>query len=178
MPVLPFHGKTPKIGAGSFIAPDAWIIGDVEVGEHVTILFGAVLRGDLLPIRVGDGSNIQEHSMLHTTHGVSPCIVGRNVTIGHRAIVHGCRVDDDSLVGMGATILDGAVIEREAALGAHSLLLMNIVVPAGHLFAGVPASDRKILTDTMKKGILEGAEIYRDLGTEYRKSLPPTAARS
>ncbi|MCB0361037.1 MAG: gamma carbonic anhydrase family protein, partial [Bdellovibrionales bacterium] len=102
--IQPLDDRHPVIGREVFVAPTATVVGDVELGDHVTVFFGAVLRGDILPIRVGKRTNIQEHALLHTSHGRTPTILGEGVTIGHGAIVHGCTVADCSLIGMGSTI--------------------------------------------------------------------------
>ena len=122
MAVISFADKTPQIAAPHFIAPDAWVIGDVTIAGLVSIFFHAVLRGDIEPISVGEGSNIQEHAMLHTSRGLGPCTVGKNVTIGHRAIIHGCTIEDSCIIGMGSVILDGAVIGKNSIVGAQALV--------------------------------------------------------
>src|SRR5690606_24995534 len=118
--ILTLDGKKPEIGRNCFIAPDAWTIGDVVLGDEVTIMFGAVLRGDILPIRIRSRTNIQEHSLLHTGNGRTPTILGEEVTVGHRASIHGAKVGNRCLIGMGSIILDEAVIEDECVIGAGS----------------------------------------------------------
>ncbi|RIL10454.1 MAG: gamma carbonic anhydrase family protein, partial [Proteobacteria bacterium] len=107
MPVIAYQENKPQIGPECFIAPDAWVIGKAEIGDHVSIFFGAVIRGDIQAIKIGSGSNLQEHVMLHTSHGLQDCIVGEDVTVGHRAIIHGCTVRSSCIIGMGSVILDG-----------------------------------------------------------------------
>ncbi|MBN8550726.1 MAG: gamma carbonic anhydrase family protein, partial [Deltaproteobacteria bacterium] len=104
MPILPFKSHHPKLGEGTFLAPDAWVIGQVSIGKNVSIFFSSVLRGDIQKISVGPGTNIQEHSLLHTSSGLGDCTVGENVTVGHRAILHGCTVGNNCIIGMGSTI--------------------------------------------------------------------------
>lgn len=128
----------PKIAATAWIAPTATVRGDVTLGEHVSVWFSAVLRGDEAPIAVGDNSNVQDGAVLHVSAGF-PCIVGRNVTIGHGAVVHGCRVDEGALIGIGATVLDGAHVQAGALVAAATLVPPGMVVPAGTLAMGVPA---------------------------------------
>ena len=175
MAVIPFCGVTPKIHESVFLAPDAWVTGDVSIGENVSIFFGAVLRGDILPITVGAGSNLQEQSMLHTSHGLTPCIVGRDVTVGHHAIIHGATVSDRCIIGMGAVILDGAEIGCNCIIGAQSLVPMNMKVPECSLALGVPAKVVRKLTAEEIQSIAQSAASYRKTGGEYRRTLAAPA---
>lgn len=174
MPVIPFQDKHPQIGNNVFIAPDAWVIGDVTLADNVTILFGAVLRGDILPIVVGEGSNIQDHSMLHTSHGQSPCTVGVSVTVGHRAILHGCTVSDGCLIGMGATILDNATVGTNAIVGAQSLVPVGMEIPESTLALGVPAKVRREVTEEDRKIVALGVASYREVGRLYQEYFGST----
>lgn len=167
MPVIPFEAKTPILGANVFIAPDAWAIGNVAIGENASIFFGSVLRGDINRISVGAGTNIQEHSVLHTSTGLADCIVGANVTVGHRAILHGCTVRDTCIIGMGSTILDGALVEEHCVIGANSLVTMNTKIEAGSLAVGAPARVVRRLTSEEIRGIEESAAHYRSLAKNY-----------
>ena len=171
MPVLPFDGVEPKVAPDAWIAPDSWIIGQVDLGSQCSSFFGTVVRGDILPVRVGDGTNLQEHALLHTSTGLSAVIVGKNVTVGHHAILHGCTVQDNCIIGMGSTILDGAVIEENCVIGANSLVSMNTRIPAGHLAFGSPARPVRKLTPKEIEGIRESARHYRELGEKYRASF-------
>jgi carbonic anhydrase/acetyltransferase-like protein (isoleucine patch superfamily) len=171
MPVIPFKGKTPVIGPGTWIAPDAWIIGDVEIGENVSIFFGAVLRGDILPIKVGAGTNIQEGAVLHTSTNLSPTLVGANVTIGHRALIHGCQVQDGCIIGMGSTILDGANIGERSIVGANSLVTMNSIIQPKSLALGAPAKVVRSLTAEELLGLARSAKDYQVLGAGYKAIL-------
>lgn len=168
MPTLQLKDLCPRAPESCFIAPDAWVIGDVALGEHVSVFFGAVLRGDILPIKVGQGSNVQEHAVLHTSHGLSPCLVGSEVTVGHRAILHGCTVGDRCIVGMGATVLDGAEIGAECLIGAQSLVPMNLKAPPRSMIRGVPARVVRSLTDDEVASLQFSAERYIEAGQEYR----------
>ncbi|RMG39596.1 MAG: gamma carbonic anhydrase family protein [Candidatus Dadabacteria bacterium] len=168
MAIIPYKNISPKIDPDSFIAPDAWISGDVEIRKNVSVFFGAVIRGDILPIFVDEETNLQEHCLLHTSHGLTECRVGKRVTVGHRAILHGCTVMDNSLIGMGATVLDGAVIEENCIIGAQSLVPLNTRIPAGSLALGVPAKVVRKLTDTEIEGLLESARSYVETGKVYR----------
>ena len=128
MPIHAFKGVIPTIASDCFIAPDATVIGDVEIKAGSSVWFQTVLRGDTAPIRIGSGSNIQDLTMLHADPGCD-LVIGDRVTVGHRAIVHGCTVEDDCLVGMGAIVMNGAVIGRGSIVAAGAVVLENMVVP-------------------------------------------------
>lgn len=132
------HKISPIIPETAWVADTAVVRGRVALGEHVSIWFGAVLRGDDEPITIGDNSNVQDGAVLHVSEGY-PCVVGRNVTIGHRAIVHGCTVEDGALIGMGAIVLDGAHIGAGAMIAAGAVVSPGMDVPPGKLVLGVPA---------------------------------------
>jgi carbonic anhydrase/acetyltransferase-like protein (isoleucine patch superfamily) len=165
--ITPLGDHTPTIGNNVFIAPDAWVIGDVELEEEISIFFGAVLRGDLLPIRVGARTNVQEHSVLHTSHGRSPTIVGSDVTIGHRAIIHGCTVEDCSLIGMGAIVLDDAVVGEQCLIGAGSVVTEGKKIPPRSLVIGTPAKVIRTLDDAEVTKLQESADAYVKTGARY-----------
>ncbi len=175
--IVAFGGHDPLIATGTFVAPDAWVIGDVELGPQVSVFFGAVLRGDILPIRVGAGSNIQEHALLHTSHGRSPTLVGEQVTIGHRAIVHGCTIGNRCLIGMGAIVLDDTVIEDECLVGAGAVVTERKRFPARSLILGSPAKIVRTLEDVEIRQLATGATNYVTLGGEYRRKPELTAHR-
>lgn len=147
MPVYALDGVAPTLPAGGryWIAPDASLIGKVVLGEGVGIWFGSVLRGDNEPIVIGARTNIQELSVLHTDMGF-PLTVGEGCTIGHRAILHSCTIGDNSLVGMGAIVLNGARIGRDCLIGAHALVPEGKEIPDGSLALGVPAKVVRMLT--------------------------------
>ena len=166
-----FKDKKPKYGKEVFIAPNAWVIGDVELGDNVTIFFSTVLRGDILPIKIGSRTNIQEHSLLHTSHGRTPTIVGNDVTIGHRAIVHGCTIADSSLIGMGATVLDEAVIEEECIIAAGALVPEGKRIPKRSLVMGVPGKIVRDITDEDLAYIKRAASDYVKVGLEYQSLI-------
>ena len=142
MPVYSFEGTKPSLPApGTFwIAPDADLIGKVSLAEEVSIWFGAVLRGDIEPITIGYRSNVQDLSVFHTDGGY-PLVVGEGCTIGHRAILHGCTIGDNTLVGMGAVIMSGAKVGANCIIGAHALVPEGKTIPDGSLVVGVPASN-------------------------------------
>ncbi len=138
MPIVSVGGKTPRIPESAFIADGACVIGDVELGENVSIWFQAVLRGDINSIVVGDRTNIQDGCVFHVTQQCS-VRVGTGVTIGHRAIVHGCTIGNGSLIGMGSILLDNVRIGDNCLVAAGAVVRENAVVPSGSLVAGVPA---------------------------------------
>ncbi len=129
----------PRFGRHCYFSEGAMIIGDVEMGDDCTIWFNAVLRGDVHFIKIGNRTNVQDNSCLHTLNGQAPCILGDDVTIGHSVTLHGCEVKDGALVGMGATVLDHAVVGRGAIVAAGALVLSNTVIGDGELWGGVPA---------------------------------------
>ncbi len=173
--IIPYKEIYPKLKDNIFIAPDAWIIGDVTIDEEVSIFYGAVLRGDILPIKIGKCSNIQEHSVLHTSRGRVPTIVGENVTVGHRAILHGCTVNNNCLIGMGAIILDEAVIEENCLIGAGSMVTEGKRIPKNSLAFGSPAKVIRELTTEEILNIKNSAEAYKKVGKnslEYFTRVP------
>lgn len=167
MPVLVFNGVSPKGHQALFLAPTAWAIGDVELGADVSLFFGVVLRGDILPIVVGSRTNFQENSLVHTSTGQTPALIGSNVTVGHGAIVHGAAVHDCCIIGMGSTILDRAVIEQDCIIGAQSLVPQGMTIPAGSMALGVPARVVRKLRPEEIQGIRESADHYVELARKY-----------
>ena len=146
MPIIPFEGRVPKIHPTAFIAPTAVIIGDVTIEEDASIWYGCVLRGDLDPIYVGKGSNVQDNSVLHTGKD-EPCIIKENITIGHMACIHGCTIEPGCLIGMMATVLNRSVIGKDSIVGAGALVSEDKNFPERSLILGVPAKVRRELTD-------------------------------
>jgi carbonic anhydrase/acetyltransferase-like protein (isoleucine patch superfamily) len=144
--ILPYGEHTPSIGADVFIAPNAVVIGQTTLGDRASVWFGAVLRGDIARIEVGEGSNIQDNSVLHVGND-DPCIVGRNVVVGHKVMLHGCTIEDNCLIGMGAIVLNGAVIGEGSVVGAGALVTQGTIVPPKSLVLGSPAKVRRVLTD-------------------------------
>jgi carbonic anhydrase/acetyltransferase-like protein (isoleucine patch superfamily) len=146
MLVRPFVGKAPRIGARVFVAENATLIGDVELGDDSSIWFGTVLRGDVHRIRVGARTNIQDNCTLHVTNGTWPVEIADEVTIGHGVIAHGCTIGRAALIGMGSRVLDGAVIGELALVGAGALVSEGMQVPPRTLVVGVPARVKRELT--------------------------------
>ena len=165
--IASYKGVFPRIAESAFIAASADLIGEVEIHRNASIWFQVVLRGDIGPIRVGRHSNIQDGSVLHSVTGV-PVNVGEWVTVGHRAILHGCTVEDHCLVGMGAIVLNGVRVGEGSIVAAGALVLEDTVIPPGSLYVGVPAKLRRPLNDEDRAFIdahaghyLEYKEIYR-----------------
>jgi carbonic anhydrase/acetyltransferase-like protein (isoleucine patch superfamily) len=158
----------PEIDPSVFVAASADVIGRVTIGRDSSIWYQAVLRGDVHDIRIGERSNIQDHCTLHTSAGVTPCIVGNDVTVGHRVILHGCEIGDGSLIGMGAIIMDRAVIEPGCFVAAGALVAEGKVLRGGYLYAGVPAKERRELTDEEKAFLNRSAGHYVEVASHHK----------
>ena len=171
MILKPFKGKTPKIDSTSWIAENAVIIGDVEIGPNVNIWYNVVIRGDVNYIRIGEGTNIQDGTIVHAETVQGPCLIGSHVTIGHRAIVHGCTIEDDVLIGMGSVILSYSKIGSGSVIAAGAVVKEHEVVPQRTVMAGVPAKPRGPVTEEMFTRIKLNAEHYLELAEEYQKSM-------
>ena len=154
-----FLTKQPRLGKGVYIARGAAVLGDVTIGDYSSVWYNAVLRGDINRIVVGHHTNVQDNAVLHLADDF-PCIVGNWVTVGHSAIVHACRVGDETLVGMGAVILDGAVIGNQCIIGAKALVTQGMKVPAGSMVLGMPAKVVRPLTREERAGLKWWAEKY------------------
>ena len=157
-----YQGHSPKIPASCYIDLSAQILGDVELGEHSSVWMNAVLRGDVNSIRVGSNSNVQDCAVLHGQRNLYPVIVGDWVTIGHNATVHGCVVEDECLIGIGARVLNNCRIGAGSIIAAGSVVPEQTVVPPRTLWAGVPAKMRRELSDKDRALILEYAQNYVD----------------
>ena len=167
--VYPFDGATPKLARGAWLAANATVIGDVELDEDVSVWFGAVVRGDIGPIRIGARTNVQDLACLHLTGGLSTTTVGCDVTIGHGAILHGCKVGDGCLVGMGSVLLDNCVIGEGSFIAARSLVTPNKIIPPGSFVVGAPARVlRKVTAEEARYGP-EGAAHYVEAARKYRE---------
>jgi carbonic anhydrase/acetyltransferase-like protein (isoleucine patch superfamily) len=141
--ILPLNGITPQIGNNCFIAPNATIVGDVVMGDECSIWFNAVLRGDVNYIKMGNKVNVQDGACIHCTYQKNPTDIGNNVSIGHNAIVHGCTIHDNVLIGMGAIVMDRSVVNSNSIIAAGAVVLEGTVVEAGSIYAGVPAKKVK-----------------------------------
>jgi carbonic anhydrase/acetyltransferase-like protein (isoleucine patch superfamily) len=164
-----FKDKAPKIAASAFIADGVIIIGDVEIGEHASIWYNAVLRADVGKIRVGARSNVQDGSCLHMTTDLSHAIIGEDVTVGHNAIVHGATVGDGALIGMGSILLDLAMIGEESLVAAGAIVPPRMVVPAGVMVRGQPGKVVRDLTADERQEGRRGAAHYRELAAEHAR---------
>lgn len=169
--ILTFANHSPQIAEGVFIAPDAKVIGQVSLEKNVSIFFSAVLRGDIEAIHIGEGSNVQEHGMIHTSSGRQSAYVGKHVTVGHRAIIHGCRIGDNCLIGMGAIVLDDTVIEEDCLIGAGTLLSENKRIPAKSLVLGSPGKVVRTLSEEDLRQMRKGTSQYVELGVKYSALL-------
>lgn len=163
----------PRFGERVFVAEGAVLVGDVELADDVSVWFGAVLRADLHAIRVGARTNIQDGVVIHVDEVDFPTVIGRDVTIGHAAVLHGCRVEDRALVGMNATILNGALIGEESVVAAGALVPPTMVVPPRTLVAGVPAKVRCALSAEAIAEVQRGVEVYLHLKDDYLTRRAP-----
>ncbi|MDA3939516.1 MAG: gamma carbonic anhydrase family protein [Spirochaetia bacterium] len=161
-----FNGMTPNIEKSNFVAASAEIIGDVSSEEGSSIWYNSTLRGDIAPITIGKNSNVQDNSVIHVGHDV-PTIIGDNVTIGHRVLLHGCTIEDGCLIGMGAIILDNSVIGKESIVGAGALVTMGKKFPPRSLILGSPAKVIRSLTDEEVEGSKKNTESYVKISMEY-----------
>jgi carbonic anhydrase/acetyltransferase-like protein (isoleucine patch superfamily) len=176
MAIENYKGIAPKFGRDVYVHPSATVIGDVELGDCVSVWPGVVIRGDVNRIRVGTGSNVQDNSVLHVSHRNAanpegaPLLIGDRVTVGHACILHGCTIGDECLIGMGAIVMDGAVLQSQALLGAGSLVTEGRVLASGWLHIGRPARAVRRLTEAEIAGLRDQADRYVRLAAEYRKA--------
>jgi gamma-carbonic anhydrase len=150
--IRPIKGISPKFGKNCFLAENATVVGEVEMGDNCSVWFNAVVRGDVHYIRIGNNVNIQDGVIIHCTYQKAPVNIGNNVSIAHNAIVHGCTIQDNVLIGMGAIVMDGAIIKSNSIVAAGALISQNMVVESGSVYAGVPAKKIK----SIDKSLLEG----------------------
>ena len=162
------NGHHPQLHESVFLAPSSYVIGEVSMGEQCSVWFGSVIRGDVNYIKIGKKTNVQDQSMLHVTHKTHPLIVGDEVTIGHRVTLHGCTLKDRILVGMGATIMDGAHIESDVMIGAGALVTPNTEIPSGVLVVGSPAKVKRELKPEEIAFLKKSAQNYVDYQSLYK----------
>jgi carbonic anhydrase/acetyltransferase-like protein (isoleucine patch superfamily) len=180
MAVYRLAEHTPHVAPTAWVAPGAHVLGRIELADGVSIWFGAVLRGDNEPIRIGVDSNVQENAVLHTDPG-HPLVIGRGVTVGHHAMLHGCTIGDGSLIGIQAVVLNGARIGRECLIGAGALVTEGKEIPDRSLVVGSPGKVVRQVTDEDIARIQAGVVSYRERAALYRQQLhrieawPPTA---
>jgi carbonic anhydrase/acetyltransferase-like protein (isoleucine patch superfamily) len=171
--VTAYLGTLPIIGRGVYLHPSAQVIGDVVLGDDVSVWPGTVIRGDVNAIRIGAGSNVQDLSVLHVSHksswdpGGSPLLIGTNVTIGHKVILHGCEIGDECLIGMGAIVMDKVVIQPRVLVGAGSLVPEGRVLESGYLYLGAPAKRVRPLTEGELAHFAYSAKHYIRLKNDY-----------
>jgi carbonic anhydrase/acetyltransferase-like protein (isoleucine patch superfamily) len=152
MPViLPVKNISPSWGNDCFIAPNATIVGDVEMGDNCSVWFNAVIRGDVHYIKIGNNTNIQDGAVIHATYQYAPTIIGNNVSIGHNALVHGCTLKDNVLIGMGAIVMDHCIVEEYVIIAAGSVVLEKTICESGFIYAGTPAKKIKPLSSEQKE---------------------------
>jgi len=173
--ILTLAGRTPRIGGSVYIAPSADVMGSVDLGENSSVWFQCVLRGDIEPIRVGANSNIQDGSILHTIVG-APVSVGDWVTVGHRAILHGCTVENNCLIGMGAVLLNHVYVGEGSIVAAGSVVAEKTVIPPRSLYMGVPAKRKRGLTDGEQAFIRMHATHYIEYKKRYLAEQDQTVA--
>lgn len=148
-------GKKPKFGENCFLAETAVVIGDVEMGDECSIWYNAVLRGDVHYIKMGNKVNVQDNAMIHCTYQKCPTNIGNNVSIGHNAVVHGCTIHDNVLIGMGAIVMDDCVVESYSIVAAGAVVTQNTHIREGELWAGVPAKKIGMVSQNLKEGEIE-----------------------
>lgn len=168
--VLALPDRSPTLHATAFVASGARIVGAVVMDEGSSVWYNAVVRADSDSVTLGAGSNLQDNVSVHVDRG-SPVIIGRNVSVGHNAVIHGCEIGDGSLVGMGAVVLNGARIGRSCLVAGGAVVLEGEVIPDGSLVAGVPAKVRRALTEEEKQKLLGNADIYRDHSATHRGAV-------
>jgi carbonic anhydrase/acetyltransferase-like protein (isoleucine patch superfamily) len=169
--IVSFAGHTPVVDASAFVAASATLIGQVTLAADSSVFYGSVLRADTDAITIGTGSNVQDNVSMHTDSGLR-LVVGSGVSIGHGAVVHGCVIEDDCLIGMGATILNRAVIGTGSLVAAGAVVLEDTLIPPGSLVAGVPAKVRRELTAAEREGVRHNASHYVELAAQHRAILP------
>jgi carbonic anhydrase/acetyltransferase-like protein (isoleucine patch superfamily) len=173
-PTAPYRGVYPQLATGAWVHPRATVIGEVSLGRELSVWPGAVIRGDVNAIAIGEASNIQDNSVLHVSHKTpanpagGPLVIGARVTVGHTVILHACTIEDECLIGMGSIILDRAVIQKHVLLGAGSLVPEGKVLESGHLYLGRPAKLVRRLTDEEIAYFSYSAQHYVALARSYQ----------
>jgi carbonic anhydrase/acetyltransferase-like protein (isoleucine patch superfamily) len=167
--ILTVNGKSPLIPSSCWIAPNATLVGDVQLGEDCTVWFNAVIRGDVNEIRIGSETNIQDGAVIHCTYKKAGTYIGNQVSIAHNAIVHGCTIHDRVLIGMGAIVMDGAIIHSNSIIAAGAVVLANTIVESNSIYAGMPARRVKDIGLEMEEVISRTAKNYPMYATWFKK---------
>lgn len=163
------RGHTPEFGKDCFLADNAVVVGEVKMGDRCTIWFNAIIRGDVHAITIGDNTNVQDGAIIHCTYQKAKTVIGSNVSIAHNAIVHGCTVEDNVLIGMGAIVMDDAIIGKESVIAAGAVVLPGTRVEPGSIYAGMPAKRIKDIGSEMKEVILRTARNYPMYAEWYKQ---------
>lgn len=162
-------GKSPQIGEDCFIAENATLVGDVQMGKQCSVWFNAVLRGDVHYIKMGDRVNIQDGAVIHCTYKKYPTVMGNNVSVGHNAIVHGCTIHDNVLIGMGSIVMDNCVVHSNSIVAAGAVVTQNTVIESGSIYAGVPAKKVKDISKELSSGEIDRiAENYVEYSSWFK----------
>ena len=162
------RGHQPQFGKNCFLADNAVVVGEVSMGENCTVWFNAVVRGDVNSITIGDNTNIQDGAVIHCTYERAKTVIGSNVSIAHNSVVHGCTLEDNVLIGMGAIIMDDAVVGKNSVIAAGAVVLPGTKIPEGSIYAGVPAKRVKDIGDDMKAVIQRTARNYPMYATWFK----------
>jgi carbonic anhydrase/acetyltransferase-like protein (isoleucine patch superfamily) len=168
--ILPINGHAPQLHDESWVAPNATVIGHVALGARASLWYGTVLRAEFEPITIGEGSNIQDGVTVHVDPGF-PATIGAGVSVGHNAVLHGCTIEDDCLIGMGAVVLNGATIGRGSLVAAGAVIAQGAVIPPGSLVAGVPGKVRRELSDDEVAHNRLNAQAYQHLSELHRSAI-------
>ena len=169
--ILPVQNHTPAIGPHCFMAPTATLTGDVVCGHHCSFWFNAVVRGDVNAIRIGDYTNIQDGAVVHGSFGQTPTLIGSRVTVGHQAIIHGCTIEDEVLIGMSAIVLDHAVVQKGCIVAAGAIVLEGMVLEPGFLYAGIPARKIKQVSESQRETIRRTSTNYPVYASWYGEAF-------
>ena len=177
MGLYEIEDRHPRVEPDVYLAPGCQVVGEVTIGAGSSVWFNAVIRGDVRPVAIGRRTNVQDLAMLHVTTGRYPCEIGDDVTIGHGAMLHGCRVLGRAMIGMGAVLLDGAEVGELSIVAAQSLVRVGFKVPPGTLAAGVPAVVKRELTQGERDEVLRSAQRYAEMAERYRRRLRAAQTR-
>jgi carbonic anhydrase/acetyltransferase-like protein (isoleucine patch superfamily) len=164
-----YRGVYPKVAATAYVDPSAQVIGDVVIGERASVWPNVTIRGDVNYIRIGDDSNVQDNSVLHVEHDIYPCIIGNRVTVGHAVVLHGCVIEDDCLIGIGAIVLNGVRIGAGSVIAAGALVTERTEIPPGSMVMGMPAKVKRPLTPEERERFRENQQNYVQYREIYRQ---------